>query len=173
MSVLFCAIDASISCTGIAVMKQVESGKFMLVDKTSISTGKVRYADRFAKKMDMLKLFKFFLDTRIQDYSFFIFENYSYGGVGSIADLGELNGMFKGYLAEHNKPFDVIAPSSIKKIVAGSGRASKKEVKDALSEYIVNIDEITFNNLDESDACAIGVAYALTMEGHIDESKKN
>ena len=45
--------------------------------------------------------------------------------MGHLAHLGELNGIYKYILAKHKIEFDVIAPSSIKKIITGSGRAFK------------------------------------------------
>jgi Holliday junction resolvasome RuvABC endonuclease subunit len=173
MAVKFCAVDPSISCTGLAILEERNEGEFILIEKTSLITTKVKYKDRWDKKVAALELFNYWLTPRIEDISFFVFENYSYGSPGHLADLGELNGMFRLFIHHYDKPVDYMAPSSIKKFVTGSGKATKREVQADLSKYILNFEDIKFNNLDESDAAAVGVAYALKMRGIINESEKN
>lgn len=170
MGIRFCSIDPSISCTALAILENVEDEKFVVIDKVSLSL-KARYKERWKKKTDMLELFEFYLSDKIDDISFFVFENYSYGSVGQLADLGELGGLFKLYISKNEKSFDVMAPSSVKKLVTGSGRASKEEVRDALSNFVVN--DVKYNNLDESDAVAIGISYALKMKEAMGERTKD
>ena len=71
-----------------------------------------------------------------------------------------------------NKPFDVIAPQSVKKIITGSGRADKLQVRIGLNNFIENIDEFIFSNYDESDAAAVAVAYGIKMEKEQESNKK-
>lgn len=52
--------------------------------------------------------------------------------------------------------FDEIAPLSVKKLVAGSGKAGKEEVAEALSKYV---GEHAYACDDESDAVAVGIAW--------------
>ncbi len=168
----FCAVDPSISCTGIAILEyDKEEDRFTVVDKTNIST-KLKYKDRFEKKIDMANMFEFYLKDKIDEISFFVFENYSYGSPGHLADLGEMNGLLKKYIHSHNKHIDVMAPSSVKKIVAGNGRASKDEVKDSLAKFIKNFERIKFITSDESDAVAIGVAYGIKMLEEVNRGNK-
>lgn len=170
-SVKFLCVDASISCTGLSIIQHEEGNKFKIISKTSLVI-KTRYSDRFQKKKDMYDLFAYWLDNNdVENISFAIFENYSYGSSGHLADLGELNGMYKYYLFNKKIPFATIPPASVKKIVGGHGKASKEEVAANLKNFITNIDEITFNNTDESDSVAIGVAYAILMFEEI--KKKN
>ena len=115
MSVLFCAIDPSIACTALSIIRQV-GDKYEVIDKVSLKTGKIKYADRWSKKVDMYNMYTHWLSTRIVDVSFVVFENYSYGSAGHLADLGELNGLFKKYLSDRGKPMDVIAPASVAKM---------------------------------------------------------
>jgi len=171
MSVLFCAIDPSISCTALSIIRQV-GDKYEVLDKVSLNTYKVKYSDRWIKKLDMYEMFAHWLSTRIVDVSFFVFENYSYGSPGHLADLGELNGLFKKYLSDRGKPMDVIAPASVKKIIADSGRASKKEVAEKVRKFLVDKD-IEFKNTDESDSVAIGIAYAISMLRIEDEQNED
>lgn len=56
------------------------------------------------------------------------------------------------------------SPSKVKLIVAGSGKAEKDEVADAVRRYTGYTGE--FATSDESDACAIALAY-LIREGVI------
>jgi crossover junction endodeoxyribonuclease RuvC len=172
MTIIFAAVDPSISCTAISLIKSREDGKFELIDKVTLSTKKTKYLSRWKKKTDMYELWKFYLDSRIDTISFFVFENYSYGSVGHLADLGELNGMFKKYISDNNKSFDVIAPSSVKKLVTGDGRASKETVRDVVMTKFINRNKIKFNNLDESDSAAIGVAYAIKMMEEVKNESK-
>lgn len=54
-----------------------------------------------------------------------------------------------------------IAPTSVKKLVTGNGKASKQEVEVAVKRILrIEIDDF-FATDDESDACAVGLAYAV------------
>lgn len=163
MSVVFCAIDPSITCTGLSTLRRCDDGQFDLIDKTSISTKSTKFKTRWDKKLAMHYMFCKWLNPRMTDISFFVFENYSYGSAGQLADLGELNGLYKKYLSDNNKPVDVIAPASVKKIVGGHGRASKAEVASGALTFLNNSELIRFNNTDESDSAAVGIAYAISM----------
>lgn len=61
------------------------------------------------------------------------------------------------------------APSSIKKIVGGSGRTEKKEIRRIVEE---KYSYLNISNEDESDAVSIGMAYFINkVEGN--DAKKN
>lgn len=172
MSIKFCAIDPSIACTALTILQHVEGDKFEVVDKVSLNTKGVKYPSRWAKKIAMYDMFRFWLNTRIEDISFFVIENYSYGSAGHLADLGELNGMFKYYIWKHDKAIDVIAPASVKKIITGDGRSKKDVVAKEVVKFISNTI-INFNNTDESDSAAIGIAYAIQMMRIENEQEKD
>lgn len=53
-----------------------------------------------------------------------------------------------------------IAPTTVKKALTGSGKASKQEVADALESYV---GKIKYANNDESDATGVGIAYGKKM----------
>lgn len=56
-------------------------------------------------------------------------------------------------------PVVEIAVTSVKKLVTGNGKASKKDVEEAVRR-ILRIDQADyFANDDESDAAAVGIAY--------------
>ena len=67
--------------------------------------------------------------------------------------------------------FQEIAPTSVKKLVAGDGKAQKEAVAAALDAYI---SHHIFQTDDESDACAVGIAW-LIQNGYLDpvEAPKN
>ena len=60
-----------------------------------------------------------------------------------------------------------IAPTSVKKIVAGNGKASKDDVQEAVIRRLQIDKPDFFANDDESDACAVGVAYFI-QKGLVD-----
>ena len=162
---IYCGIDPSISCTGIAAVSVVDAAnlKFELVDKKSI---KPRYsADRFSKKLDGLHLFKYANENfdSLKNAEFYVFENYSYGSPGHLADLGEYTGLLKYCIHAMGKRFDTLAPTEVKKLIAGKGNSKKDAVRAGLADYLVNFDSISWSNYDESDAAAIAVAYGIKM----------
>ena len=61
-----------------------------------------------------------------------------------------------------------IYPVTIKKLIAGSGKAEKSEVAEALERYIGKQE---YKCDDESDAAAVAIAW-LIQQGQI-ESKEN
>ena len=54
--------------------------------------------------------------------------------------------------------FYEIAPTTVKKLLTGSGKASKEEVAEALESYV---DCQTYESDDESDALAVGIAWLI------------
>lgn len=60
--------------------------------------------------------------------------------------------------------FQELAPSSVKKAVTGSGKASKDEVAEALDNYCTHTN---WRSDDESDAVAVGIAW-LVQNGYME-----
>ncbi|MEW4131940.1 crossover junction endodeoxyribonuclease RuvC [Bacillus thuringiensis] len=50
-----------------------------------------------------------------------------------------------------------LSPTSVKKCITGSGKASKEELAEALDQYLGVIE---YKTNDESDACGVGLAFA-------------
>ena len=183
--VSFVAIDPSITSTGITALEVTESGKIKVLDIKTIRPNqkfkKVKEHQttndlRLLKKIEAYEIFTWMTENLsvYRDAAFFVFENYSYAGTGHLADLGEMNGMFKMHIRRVlNKPIDVVAPTSVKKAIVGQGGSTttKKMVQESLAKFIENYDEIKWNNFDESDAVAVGVTYALQM-GAIEDPNK-
>lgn len=183
--VSFVAIDPSITSTGITALEVTESGKIKVIDIKTIrpkqNFKKVKEHEttndlRLIKKIEAYEIFVWITEnlSAYKDAAFFVFENYSYAGTGHLADLGEMNGMFKMHIRRVlNKPIDVVAPTSVKKAITGQGgpTTTKKMVQESLAKFIENYDEIKWNNFDESDAVAVGVTYALQMGAIKDPNK--
>ena len=174
MSVYFCGIDLSVTNTGLAVVEYLGDGKFNLIDIKSIAPNP--RTKGFNKKLESLECFIFATESfsSIKDSKFFVLENYSFGSPGRLTDLAELAGLYKGHIIRGlGKSYDVIAPQTVKKIITGSGRADKNEVQESLKNFVVNIENFTFNNYDESDAVAVAVSYGLQMEEIQNGNKEN
>ena len=93
-----------------------------------------------------------------------VLEGYSYGSHYQGHNLGELGHAYRTVLSTYAPITRVIPPRTIKKAVAGSGRADKLRVAAALDEM-----GLSFKSTDESDACA--AAYCgLVIGGIIKES---
>lgn len=60
-----------------------------------------------------------------------------------------------------SEPVEEIAPTSVKKLVTGDGRASKQEVEKTLMTLLQIDDPNYFVNDDESDAVAVGLAFYI------------
>lgn len=171
---IFVAVDPSIVSTGIAAMEVLDNGKIKVLDiKTikpvfrEVGKDKSLAPTRLDKKIVAYDLLVWVTKNipAYKDAAFYIFENYSYGAVGHLADLGEMNGMFKLHIKKTmGKPIDVIAPQSVKKFILGTAKSkTKSDVRAGLEHFVENFHELKFENFDESDAVAIGVSYAIKM----------
>ena len=83
--------------------------------------------------------------------------------VPSERDVAKVVGLMDFMLGE--KEWYEIYPVTIKKLVAGSGKAEKTEVAEALEKYVGKQE---YKCDDESDATAVGVAW-LIQQGQIKE----
>lgn len=59
------------------------------------------------------------------------------------------------------KEYHELAPATIKKLLTGSGKASKEQVAAALARYVGHQPYAT---TDESDAVAAGIAWLIQMK---------
>jgi len=88
--------------------------------------------------------------VREKGFSRFPHETQALFKVVGVADLAA----WKAYGTE----FVEIAPTTVKKLLTGSGKANKDEVAAALDKYI---GEQQFEADDESDAAAVGIAWLI------------
>lgn len=55
-----------------------------------------------------------------------------------------------------------IAPTSVKRLVAGDGKASKDEVAEGVREFLIDMQkDYKFHSDDVSDAIAVGIAFMI------------
>lgn len=65
-----------------------------------------------------------------------------------------------GYKVHEVKP--VLAPTTIKKLVAGNGKAEKKDVAEGVRKYLRLPPDYKWRaGYDDADACAVILAYLL------------
>lgn len=170
MNVSFIGIDPSISCTGLSKIRKSKNSDLYIVERVdSISCGNKKYTDRWNKKTDMSMYFKEMIEKSYSDCSFAVIENYSYGSPGQLADLGEMVGLFKFVLSANNIPFYTVTPNEVKKVITGNGSSKKDIVQKLLYDFIEN-KNLKFKSFDESDSVAVGITYAIKMDGIINES---
>jgi crossover junction endodeoxyribonuclease RuvC len=62
---------------------------------------------------------------------------------------------------------DHLSPSTVKRLVAGNGKAEKEDVADAVRKLLGLSPDYVFASDDESDACAVVLAW-LIQNGVID-----
>lgn len=73
-----------------------------------------------------------------------------------------------GYAVVKFKPSEELTPTTVKKIVAGSGKAEKEQVAEAVRKWLRLPSDYPFaKGFDDSDACAVILAY-LIRENLID-----
>lgn len=100
---------------------------------------------------------KFKQEDLYQWPDFVAIESYAFGGK-ALTSLAELNGIIKyNFHINGDKPIEVIAPTSVKKLVTNNGKATKELVQETLLN-LKEFKNITFKNLDESDSSAVGLA---------------
>lgn len=88
-----------------------------------------------------------------------VFEDYGYGSGYFNSDVAEIIGMFKSHVHFSPSAFIgmvFISPTSVKKIVTGSGKASKADVKRAVKTLYPDIKTTTDH---EADSLALFTAY--------------
>ena len=73
-------------------------------------------------------------------------------------NISKVVGIMDWLLWRLNVSWQSLYPVSIKKLVAGSGKADKSAVAEHLPYYV---GEIKYNNDDESDATAVAIAWLL------------
>jgi len=149
-------LDISLTSTGYAVCR-LDRGKLEVIDKGRIKTYSSQpYGVRLQKiktRIDIL-LEIYPIDLVIKEGGFT--RGFSTQQIFRAVGVCELVCAERG----HEK-IEEIAPTSIKKFVAGYGKASKDEVALGVMDYV---GEMEFESDDVSDAVAVVIAY-LVREG--------
>lgn len=154
---LFCC-DLSLNRPGVAIIKYDEkSYKAEVIYKEAFIHRKTKmsHGDKLTSiynwLVSLLSEYKPDVLVREQSFSRFAAETKTLNKVVGVSDLIA----WKDY---SDTEFHEIAPRSIKKIITGTGNATKQEVANKLNEYVGNLE---YKYDDESDAVAVGIAYLI------------
>lgn len=133
MPVLAMGIDQSLSCTGVVLRQVEDDGTSAVVYSQTISTSKDPSKSPIADTIIRSKIIADkLLDIQIcwqPDY--IALENLSYGSVGNATrNLAILFGVICTTMGL-NEP-SVVPPTTLKKFATGNGKASKKEMYEAI-----------------------------------------
>lgn len=104
----------------------------------------------------LIHILKPYID--IIDYA--AFEGFAFGGQG-LTQLSGTAAVYQLYYAQKSKPVIHIAPTRVKLLIGGSGKAEKSSVQKGLKDFLSNFDTIRWNAFDESDATAIAISSSI------------
>ena len=142
-----CGIDASLTGTGIALLRCGNE----LDPITTTITSKLTETNRLIHIRDYVQKFSDGSDL-------VVIESYAFSRPNQAHQIGELGGVLRVMLAENNLKVLEVAPTQLKKFATGKGNASKEEI--AVAAYKKWGIECRTN--DETDAAVlvyIGLAY--------------
>ena len=151
-------LDLSLSCPGYAVI-EIRNGKPKLLEsgivKANPKQSQVDKIKRIAAHLLRLKM-DYDIDVVVRE-SGFVRHNRTTKILERVVGATMLT--LGGEILE-------IPPTSIKKTVAGSGKATKQEVEVAVRSLLSLPKDFKFKSDDESDAMAVALAFAI-LEGVI------
>jgi crossover junction endodeoxyribonuclease RuvC len=153
-------LDLSLNGSGMAVI-EVEEGRVRIKHSITVDNKKIP-TDRRGLKLVMIGnkladvIEDFTPDVIVRERGFSKFANETqalYRVVGVSEYI--LESLDRGLSGEY-------APTSVKKAVVGSGKASKTELARLLRDYLVKDQyDYVFGTNNESDAVAVGITYLL------------
>lgn len=151
-------LDLSLSCPGYAVI-EVRNGKPKLLESGIIKANprqtQIEKIKRIAAHLLRLKM-DYEIDVVVRESGF----------VKHNRTTKILERVVGGVMVTLGGEIHEIPPTSIKKTVAGSGKATKQEVEAAVRSLLNLPKDFRFKSDDESDAMAVALAFAL-LEGVI------
>lgn len=148
-------LDPSIKATGAAVVGSTRN-KPTLMHASTFSHPNLTGLDRAgAQAADMLKL----VDTYQPDLA--VVEGYAYAprSTHTLVALVELGTVLRYFLRQRGLKFMVVAPSSLKKFVLGTGKATKDQILKALYAKW-GVDLPTHDQADAYGLARMGLASA-------------
>jgi len=151
---VFLGIDQSLTGTGICVLS--DEGK--LVASATVTPDDLRDGTRLA-------FIKTAVASLLSGVQFAALEGYSYNSVGHVFELGEIGGVLKVLLVEHDISYVVVPPVLVKKFATGSAYADKEKMLEAA----VRCGHDFGDNDDQADAfflARIALAYAKNTARH-------
>lgn len=156
-------LDLSMSCAGFAVI-EIDNGKPILIHTCHVKTNAkqthgqrlIQIADYLRKLVEVYGVFNFV--AREKGFSRFANTTQTLFKVVGVSDLELAR---EGYTRIKD-----IAPTTVKKAVAGNGKASKEDVESGVRTWLGLSSEFKFTTNDESDAVAVALTLAV-QEGLI------
>lgn len=154
-------IDGSVSCTGLSLFNyDVNSLTYNYLGSDHIKNPK-KTSDKYFENTS--RIFNKFISHSFlqQPIDVVVIENYAFNGA-AVTQLAELNGLIKNYCVSKEWEMKLVAPNTVKRLIGKHGHADKKVVQHNLNDYSFFSNKI-WKSTDESDACAISLAY-IKME---------
>lgn len=156
------AMDLSMSLPAFAVM-DVANGKALVKEiryTNNKEMSKISHGERLNRIAEtMIEIFKDYPDIEVvvreKGFHRFATTTQILFKVVGVSDL-------MVYQGSGITKIDEIPPTTVKRIVAGDGRADKKDVEDGVREHLVDLQkDMVFDTDDCSDAVAVGIAWFL------------
>ncbi|MGF1433296.1 crossover junction endodeoxyribonuclease RuvC [Bacillus thuringiensis] len=149
------SIDTSLGCPGIAVI-DVINGKPKLIDVSHVKT---KSTEPIALRTQIIEAWSLLFIRNYAPFDLIVREGFSSKiAYTNYTVFSAWNAVDRALNSFGLAVDDSIGQASVKKKLLGKGRAEKEEVEAGVRRY-VEWDE--FKTSDESDACAIGLAYLL------------
>ncbi|MGG1152365.1 crossover junction endodeoxyribonuclease RuvC [Bacillus wiedmannii] len=159
------AIDTSLGCPGIAVI-DVINGKPKLIDVSHVKT---KSTEPIALRTQIIEAWALLFIRKYAPFDLIVREGFSSKiAYTNYTVFSAWNAVDRALNSFGLKVDDSIGQASVKKKLLGKGRAEKEEVEAGVRRYVEWDGK--FKTSDESDACAIGLAY-LRDKGIILEEK--
>jgi len=150
------AIDPGTSYTGFLSYTGKVKLETLEVDKKLVSIGKL------SAMVDKIL-------SKIKQGDFIVMEDYGFGGRFFNVQVPELVGILKYKLYKLKKvKLMMIAPNTVKKLITGSGRATKAQVKKSV-DLLSKENNVSFNTTHEADSYAIFSVFLKFYSGNLDE----
>lgn len=165
-------IDQGLANMGYSIIELTYDENFNEIETKVIEFGTKRTKSTTDKNKRLLELFKFIIE-KIKEYNFNIisceklFFNPKLNGgrnkSASIMDTQMVSGLICLLSAISCSDFKDFVPGTIKKYIAGSGRAKKEDMKIALDDYCSkqNIEPKTEHDFDAIGIALTGGRYLL------------
>lgn len=151
------SLDLSMNSTGFAIMES-DGTNIKLIRKGIIKAkGKETHTKRLRRQYDVFISIK---EEYEKEELIVVKESLHVGRLKTSLTLAKVHGI-TDLLFESVIEY---APTTIKKCVAGNGKANKKEVESGVRRLLQN-EVLEFNTDDESDAIAVALAYYILNKG--------
>lgn len=152
------AMDLSLNSSGIAILKTnvytVTVVEVLTINNSMMKTNEIgaKLANIYFTINDLFQAFRF--NYIVRERGFYRFNNVSkklYKVVGVVD--------FTLY-CNHVLTCDEITPKEVRKWILRKGTGTKEDIQEGLKQFMAQ-SSVKYKNNDESDAIAVGVAFAL------------